>query len=132
MKTSITIIILALLTLGGFAQEPAPALTIYNQNFAVVRDTVPLELKEGVNVAKFAGMTATAETDSVVLRDPTGKVKLQVHGAELSQRSGITQELMLSLNEGKTIDFFIKEPNKPDTVVSGKIIRSVFSGAGGR
>ncbi len=26
-----------------------PALTIYNQNFAVVRDTVPLDLKEGVN-----------------------------------------------------------------------------------
>jgi hypothetical protein len=32
-----------------------PALTIYNQNFAVVRDSVPLDLKSGVNEVRFAG-----------------------------------------------------------------------------
>ena len=30
-----------------------PALTIYNQNFAVVRDTVPVDLKQGVNNVRF-------------------------------------------------------------------------------
>ena len=90
----------------------------------MVRDTVPLDLKEGVNVGvRYSDMTATAETDSVILRDPTGKVKLQV--LEQSYRNDpVSQEFLLSLNEGKTIDFFVKEPNKPDTVVSGKIIRS--------
>eukprot|EP01035_Chromulina_nebulosa_P068752 gene68752-94215_t len=34
-----------------------PALTIYNQNFAVVRERVPLDLKAGVNVVQFAGAT---------------------------------------------------------------------------
>ncbi len=75
-------------------------------------------------------MTATAETDSVILRDPTGKVKLQV--LEQSYRNDpVTQAYLLSLNEGKTIGFFIKEPNKADTTVEGKIIRSGY-GAGGQ
>jgi len=119
---------LGLLAVQGLAGEPA--LTIYNQNFAVVRDTVPLDLKEGVNNIRFADMTATAETDSVILRDPTGKVKLQV--LEQNYRNDpVSQSLLLSINEGKTIEFFIKEPNKPDRTVQGKIIRSGY-GAGGQ
>src|SRR5208283_3686177 len=31
-----------------------PALTIYNQNFAVVRDTLPLDLQAGVNTVRYA------------------------------------------------------------------------------
>jgi len=107
-----------------------PSLTIYNQNFAVVRDTVPLDLKVGVNEVSFSGMTATAETDSVILRDPTGAVKLRV--LEQSYRNDpVSQALLLSLNEGQTIDFFVGEPNKADHVVQGKIIRSGY-GAGGQ
>jgi hypothetical protein len=53
-----------------------PALTIYNQNFAVVRDTVPLDLKQGTNDVRFTETTAHLETDSVILRDPGGKMKL--------------------------------------------------------
>ena len=79
---------------------------------------------------RYSDMTATAETDSVILRDPSGKVKLQV--LEQSYRNDpVSQELLLSLNEGKTITFFIKERNKPDTTVEGKIIRSGY-GAGGQ
>jgi hypothetical protein len=57
----------ALLLSVAFAASPS--LTIYNQNFAVVRDAVPLDLKAGINEARFSGMTAMAETDSVILRD---------------------------------------------------------------
>ena len=35
----------------------APGLTIYNQNFAVVRDTISLDLKQGENDVKFDGAT---------------------------------------------------------------------------
>ncbi len=128
VKTSLLLGLMASIA-GGVLAEP-PELTIYNQNFAVVRDTVPLDLKEGVNAVKFADMTATAETDSVILRDTTGKVKLQV--LEQSYRNDpVSQEFLLSLYEGKTIGFFIKEPNKPDSTVEGKIIRSGY-GAGGQ
>jgi hypothetical protein len=36
----------------------------------------------------------------------------------------ITQDLLLSLNEGETIDFLNQQPGKPDQIVQGKIVRS--------
>jgi len=119
---------LALLPANSFAAEPA--LTIYNQNFAVVRDTVPLDLKAGVNDVRFSDVTAMAETDSVILRDSSGKVNLQV--LEQSYRNDpVSQSFLLSLNEGRTIDFFVRQSNKADYTVQGKIIRSGY-GAGGQ
>ena len=38
-----------------------PALTIYNQNFAVIRETLPLDLKAGSNTMRFSGATAHVE-----------------------------------------------------------------------
>ncbi len=106
-----------------------PSLTIYNQDFAVVRDTVPLDLKVGVTEARFPGMTAQAETDSVLLRDPAGKVNFQI--LEQAYRNDpVSSGLMLQLNEGKTIDFYIREPNKPDRTVQGKIVRSGYNAGG--
>ncbi len=122
------ILALALIPLAATAAEPA--LTIYNDNFAVVREQIPMDLKAGENEVRFSGMTATAETDSVVLRDPKGNVGLQV--LEQSYRNDpVSQSLLLSLNEGKTLDFFVSEPNKPDRVVQGRVIRSGY-GAGGQ
>ena len=61
------------------AQEKAadssnqPALTIYNQNFFVAREHVPLDLKPGVNRAEYVGVAPHLEPDSVILRDPSGR-----------------------------------------------------------
>jgi hypothetical protein len=121
----------ACLSLFGIAPFAAadPSLTIYNQNFAVIRDTVPLDLKAGINEASFSGMTAQAETDSVILRDSAGKVKFQI--LEQAYRNDpVSSGLMLQLNEGKTIDFFVHEANKPDRTVQGTIIRSGYSPGG--
>ncbi len=102
-----------------------PSLTIYNQDFAVVRDTVPLDLKAGVNNVSFADTTAQLEPDSVILRDPAGKVDLQI--LEQNYRNDpITQDLLLSLNEGRTIDFLIRQQDKPDQTVQGRIVRSGY------
>jgi hypothetical protein len=101
------------------------ALTIYNQDFAVARETLPLNLKAGVNEVRYADMVSRLEPDSVILRDPAGKAGFQI--LEQGYRNDpVSQELLLSLFEGKTIDFFVKEPNKPDAIVPGKIIRSGF------
>ena len=48
-----------------------PALTIYNQNFAVIRETLPLDLKAGNNTVRFSGATAHVEPDSVANRSLT-------------------------------------------------------------
>jgi hypothetical protein len=102
-----------------------PALTIYNQNFAVVRDTIPLDLKTGVNEVRFTDTTAHLEPDSVILRDPAGKTKLQI--LEQNYRNDpVSQELLLSLFEGKTIDFETDLGWGQKKVVQGKIIRSGY------
>jgi hypothetical protein len=128
--------ILALLSLGTaatFAAFAQPALTIYNQDFAVVRDTVPLDLKSGVNNVRYAEATARVEPDSVILRDPAGKHSLQIW--EQNYRNDpVTQELLMSLFEGKTIDFQntrLKDNTQVRELIPGKIIRSGYVPGGG-
>ena len=117
--------ILFLLLLTAMPLNAEPALTIYNQNFAVVRESVPLDLKAGITESRYTDMVSQLEPDSVILRDPLGKSKFQI--LEQNYRNDpVTQTLLLSLFEGKTVDFFIKEPNKPDATVQGKIIRSGY------
>jgi hypothetical protein len=126
MKPAILIAVLTgLAAQAVFAQ---PALTIYNQNFAVVRDTVPLDLQSGVNTVRYAGATAQVEPDSVILRDPAGKHSLQI--LEQNYRNDpVSQELLLSLFEGKTIDFEnlrMKDNTQTREIIPGKIVRSGF------
>ena len=112
--------------------EPAvaqPALTIYNQNFAVVRERVPLDLKPGVNAVTFAGATLSLEPDSVVLRDPAGRVQFRV--LEQSYRADVmSQGLLLSLNEGKELDFLVRDQNAKEYTVRGKVVRSGYAPGG--
>jgi hypothetical protein len=131
MKTLASILCLgAAGSLAAFAQ---PALTIYNQDFAVVRDTVPLDLKSGVNNVRYADATARVEPDSVILRDPAGKHSLQIW--EQNYRNDpVTQELLLSLFEGKTIDFEnlrLKDNTQSRELIPGKVIRSGYVPGGG-
>ena len=69
-------LLLTLAAPAAFAGESA--LTIYNQGFAVVRDTLPIDLKAGVNNVSFGGATAKLEADSVILRDVAGKAAIQI------------------------------------------------------
>ncbi|MDO8540518.1 MAG: hypothetical protein Q7S40_08805 [Opitutaceae bacterium] len=106
-----------------------PALTIYNQNFAVVRERVPLELKAGENAITFAGATAQVEPDSVVLRDPAGRVQLRI--LEQSYRADVmSQGLLLSLNEGRELDFIVRDQNNKEYPIRGKVIRSGYNPGG--
>jgi hypothetical protein len=125
------LIVLFSLTLFATAQDQtslsqpdaAPALTIYNQNFFVAREYLPLDLAAGVNHVNFAGITSHLEPDSVILRDLTGR-PLQI--LEQSYRNDpISQELLLSFYEGKTISFLVQRGEKTETV-PGKIIRSGY------
>jgi hypothetical protein len=105
------------------------ALTIYNQNFAVVRELVPLDLAAGVNKVNFAGATTQVEPDSVVLRDAAGKVSLRI--LEQSYRAdAASQGLMLSLNEGKVLEFLVTDEAGKEYGVKGRVIRSGYKAVG--
>lgn len=122
MKTSIASAVCLVASLVGMQAQPA--LTIYNQDFAVVRDTVPLKLSKGETLVTFDGATMALEPDSVILRDPAGN---PLNVLEQNYRNDpVSQELLLQLHEGKSIDFLMRESGKPDRVVPGKIIRSGY------
>lgn len=106
-----------------FAQQASqPSLTIYNQDFAVVRQDVPLDLKSGTNQVDESEITMHVEPDSVILRDPTGKHGLQV--LEQNYRADpISEGVLLNLYEGKTIEF----ETGSGQIVKGKIIRSGYA-----
>jgi hypothetical protein len=65
------------------------------------------------------------EPDSVILRDPAGKHPIQV--LEQNYRADpLSESLLLSLYEGKTIDFLAQRQDKQE-IAQGKIIRSGFT-----
>jgi len=105
-----------------FAQQTAqPSLTIYNQDFAVVRQEIPLDLKSGVNQVNVSDITMHLEPDSVILRDPSGKHAVNV--LEQNYRADpISEPMLLSLYEGQTIDFQAGEGK----IIKGKVIRSGY------
>jgi hypothetical protein len=116
---------IVILTAWAVAASADSSLTIYNQNFAVVRETVPLDLRPGTNEVSVTQITAHLEPDSVILRDPQGKQALQI--LEQNYRADpISQGLLLSLYEGKEIDFLVQRGEGKEDIVRGKIVRSGY------
>jgi hypothetical protein len=106
--------------------DDAPALTIYNQSFAVVRQTLPLELKSGTNQVEITDITSHLEPDSVILRDLKTGHDLRI--LEQDYRSDVaSQARLLALYEGKTIDFLVPGKDGERRTMPGKIIRSGYT-----
>ncbi len=102
----------------------ATALTIYNQDFAVARTTVDMNLTSGTNQVTTTNVTTQLEPDSVVLRDAAGKVAFKID--EQNYDAGvIDQQSLLQKNEGKTIQFSQGRTQDGKLItVDGKIIRA--------
>jgi hypothetical protein len=123
-RTCTAIAVVVLLALG-IAASAESSLTIYNRNFAVVRETVPLDLRPGTNQVSVTQITAHLEPDSVILRDPQGKQALQI--LEQNYRADpVSQGLLLSLYEGKEIDFLVQRGEGKEEIVRGRIVRSGY------
>ncbi len=123
MRHSLCVLALCTVCLAS-DQASQPSLTIYNQNFAVVRQDLPLDLKAGENSVRVTDITMHLEPDSIILRDPTGRRPVQV--LEQNYRADpVSDSLLLSLYEGKTIDFLVQRGDKQE-VIPGKIIRSGY------
>ncbi len=135
MRRFLTVIV-ALVLLAGSARggerqaqpapkgEAGPAVTIYNQMFAVVRDTLRLELKAGVNRVQYDRMTRHVETDTVMLRDPAGAHAIQI--LEQNYRADpVSQALLLNHFEGEEIVFEVRYQDRVERV-KGRIVRSGY------
>ena len=119
MKTTLSLLPALVFASVACAQT---AITVYNGNFGVVRDTVALDLKQGITEQSYSGVTSQLEPESVILRDPTGKVALSV--IEQSYRGDpVDQQRLLQMFEGETIRF-LKVLDDKEVVEEGKIIRA--------
>jgi hypothetical protein len=121
------------------AQQPSPpsapasALTIYNENFAVARTTIDLDLHPGSNEVATNQVTTQLEPDSVVLRDPSAAAQAKPSFRIVEQNydaAVVTQDWLLRKYEGKTIQFALGNAVGPDghvvtgNTIEGKIIRA--------
>ena len=115
-------VLCVLLSALAWGQQPSsPSLTIYNQDFAVVRQNFPLQLKAGVNQVSFDNVTSYLEPSSVMLRDPSGRVHIAIFEQDY-RTDTVSQYNLLRASEGKEIDFI--QPGQNPAVVHGKIIRA--------
>jgi hypothetical protein len=111
------------------AASPASAqtqLTIYNQNFATVKEKRTLELAKGENEVRMIDITAHLEPDSVVLRHLRQPGSIQI--LEQNYESDpLSEGLLLRKSEGRLLDFEINLPTSGEKkIVKGKILRSGY------
>ncbi len=116
---------LAFFTALAATASAETALTIYNQNLAVVRESLPLDLEAGENSLTFDRATAQVIPASVVLRDPADKADFTI--LEQSYRNDpMSRALLLSHFEGETIEFRNVYPDGRVEIVNGRIVRSGY------
>lgn len=123
------------------AQQPAAqpsaaptALTIYNQDFAVARTQIDLDLHPGLNEVVTNQVTTQLEPDSVVLRDPALRDSSRKPSFRIVEQNYdaavVTQDWLLRKYEGKTIDFQVANLGLRDgqpitsSIIQGKIVRA--------
>ena len=119
MKQTALITVLAILAGSTFAAEPAEegiALTIYNQNFGVVREKRNVEVKEKIGAIRFTDVAAQIDGTSVQfksLTDPSATVLEQNYEYDL-----VSADKLL----GKYIDKQITVLTKDGSRYSGSLL----------
>lgn len=121
MKPGYLLLFPVALTVWGQTQ-----LTIYNQNFAVVKERRTLELKAGENEFRMSDLTAHLEPDSVVLRDLKRPDSIRI--LEQNYESDpLSEGLLLRKSEGKVVSFEVTVPQTGEKrIIKGRILRSGY------
>jgi hypothetical protein len=101
-------------------------LTVYNQNFATVKEKRTLNLARGENEIRVSDITAHLEPESVVLRDLRQPDAIRI--LEQNYESDpLSEGLLLRKSEGKTLAFEIVLPQTGEKrIVKGKVLRSGY------
>ena len=88
---NLTILLIAMLAVSAVAGEaaeekPGIKLTVYNKNFAVVKERRHIDLKEGLSTVRFRDVAATIDATSVhfkSLTDPDATILEQNYEFDL-------------------------------------------------
>ena len=117
-------LILALLAVGTAGAQTQ--LTVYNQNFATVKERRVLDLTKGENEVRVTDITAHLEPESVILRHLRRPDSIQI--LEQNYESDpLSEGLLLRKSEGKILDFEITQPQTGEKkLIKGRILRSGY------
>ena len=106
-------------------------LTVYNQNFGVVKEKLSLDLKKGENDISLSNLSVQLEPTSVILRD-LGKPDALKILEQNFESDPLSQGKLLSKYEGKFLDFEVLEYDETlkaskKVIKTAKILRSGYS-----
>jgi len=120
--------LLAVLPAGG-ARAGEVLLTIYNSDFALIKETRTLDLKQGIGEVRFSDVTSLLEPDSVVLRDRRSPGGLRILEQNY-EADPLSEAAMLRRSEGKTLRFrSINPATGAVEITTAKLIRAGYGGS---
>jgi hypothetical protein len=101
-------------------------LTVYNGNFAAVKETRTFDLTHGESEVRVTDITAHLEPESVILRALQDPSSIQI--LEQNYESDpLSQGLLLRKSEGRVLDFEIVSPQTGEKrIIQGRILRSGY------
>jgi len=121
MKLQALAVVFAAWSLGAQTQ-----LTVYNQNFASVKENRTLQLTRGENEIRVTDITAHLEPESVVLRALRRPDSIRV--LEQNYESDpLSEGLLLRKSEGRVLGFEVVLPQTGEKkIVKGRVLRSGY------
>lgn len=133
MTNQTTALALAACILGTMGSADAkdtdnqgPRVTIYNQDFALVKVTRGFELKAGENEVRMTDVTSLMEPDSVILRDLRDPDAIRILEQNYIGET-LSEGYLLSQYEGRTVTFQSTNPATGEQVLrQGRVIRSGY------
>lgn len=113
---------LSILALSGFCTvlNADVSVTVYNDNFAVVRDTRPIKFDAGVNVLKFTDVASAIDPTSVSFKNLSGgEVRVLEQNYEYDL---VSADSLLKRYVDKTVVVFVKgSGSKGGSRLAGKL-----------
>jgi hypothetical protein len=108
------------------AEDAGPRVTIYNQDFALVKVTRGFDLEAGENEVRMTEVTSLMEPDSVILRDRRDPDAIRILEQNYIGET-LSEGYLLSQYEGKVLTFQSTNPATGEEILrQGKLIRSGY------
>ncbi len=106
------------------------SVTVYNQDFGVVKQGITLDLKKGENEISVSDIARHLQEDSVILRDKNNSRAFRILEQNFEPEP-LSEALLLYKNEGKEVDFKVSEYDAvtktyKEVIKKAKIIRSAY------
>jgi hypothetical protein len=122
-------VLVLLYAMLGYSAEDV-SVTVYNQNFGVVKQGLTLDLKRGENTVTVSDMARHLQEDSVMLRDKNNPKAFKILEQNF-EADPLSEQQLLFKNEGNIIDFKTftydetTKANK-EVIKKAKLIRSGY------